>query len=372
MSDNSILVPVSESTTLRQTVEYATRLAPAEDGPGRVRFIYLHPPEAAGDRQQADSSGDGEPTNGDTPELLNRVCVWAREDSDELSESITIETSQIGRDQYLFGPEDIAEALDAETEEHGIGRIVLDPEYDPGIGVPSLRPLQVELRRVCDVDVEEAPVTAPARRSPIEFGGTALQTGAIFGVSFLFYQTLAGTFELFDLVTGTVSATMVAVGLSQITLSRNPTAGSIFTLLRALVYLPYLLWEIVKTNVQVSAAILHPRLPIDPRMTRITPMVWGGLPLTILANSITLTPGTMTVRVEGRSLKVHTLLPASRDGLFDGGLERGVRFVFFGRSAMRIPSLRERRSYEILNPATDGIEESSSPENRQPQGGAGE
>lgn len=372
MSDNSILVPVSESTTLRQTVEYATRLAPSDDGPGRVRFIYVHPPETAGDRQQADSAGGDEPTSEDIPELLNRVRVWAREDSDELSESITIETSQIGRDQYLFGPEDIAEALDAETKEHGIERIVLDPEYDPGIGAPSLRPLQVELSRVCDVDVEEAPVTVPARRSPIEFGGTALQAGAIFGVSFLFYQTLAGTFELFDLVTGAVSATMVAVGLSQITFSRNPTAGSIFTLLRLVVYVPYLLWEILKANVQVSAAILHPRLPIDPRMTRITPMVWGGLPLTTLANSITLTPGTLTVRVDGRSLKVHTLLPASRDGLFDGGLERGVRFVFFGRSAMRIPSLRERRSCEVLNPATDGIEEDGSPDDRQSQGGAGE
>jgi multicomponent Na+:H+ antiporter subunit E len=113
---------------------------------------------------------------------------------------------------------------------------------------------------------------------------------------------------------------------------------------------PYLFWEILKANVQDAAVILHPRLPIDPRMTRITPAVWGGLPVTTLANSITLTPGTLTVRIRGRSLKVHTLLPASREDLFDGSLERAVRFVYYGRAAMNIPSLRERDACEMLHP----------------------
>jgi multicomponent Na+:H+ antiporter subunit E len=117
-----------------------------------------------------------------------------------------------------------------------------------------------------------------------------------------------------------------------------------------LFYVPYLLYEITKANLQVAAVILHPRLPIAPRMTRLESAVWGSLPVTTLANSITLTPGTLTVRVEGRNLLVHSLVPASREGLFDGSLERAVRFVFYGRRAMSIASPRERGDAAVLDP----------------------
>jgi len=45
---------------------------------------------------------------------------------------------------------------------------------------------------------------------------------------------------------------------------------------------------------------------------------------------------------------VHTLVEDAREGLFDGDLERAVRFLFYGRRAMRIESLRDRGETEIL------------------------
>jgi len=77
-------------------------------------------------------------------------------------------------------------------------------------------------------------------------------------------------------------------------------------------------------------------------MEEFSPAVPLGLPVTSLANSITLTPGTVTVDVRERHFHVHALTQSARDGIYEGGLERAIRFVFFGRAAARIPSPRER------------------------------
>jgi len=128
-------------------------------------------------------------------------------------------------------------------------------------------------------------------------------------------------------------------------------------LVRLVIYTPYLLYEIIKSNLLVSYVILHPRLPIEPRMTEVECAVWGGMPVTTLANSITLTPGTLTVRAHGRELVVHSLIPAAREGLFDGGLERGVRFVFYGRRALALATPRERGDCRVLDSGKGGEEE---------------
>ena len=370
-SGSRLLVPVTESTTLRQTVEYAVDAA-LDEGKGYVRFVYVYPGEVrervAGSQPDPGSHSDPGVTDGESPEpaakapgsaLLDRVTVWAGEDAGGREDELTVETATVGTDEYLFSPEDVARALVEDARRHDTGRLILDPEYDPGIGIPLLQPLEDELARYGAVGVEEAPVQRQARRGPLLARTSALQIGALFGISFVFYQVLAGQFVLLDIVTGTISATVVALSISRIAFTRDPSIETAKRTVRMAIYAPYLLWEILKANVQVAAIILHPRMPIDPRMTRIRPALWGALPVATLANSITLTPGTLTVRVRGRSLTVHTLIPPAREDLFDGGLERGVRFVFFGRGSMAIGSPRERGDTDVLQSPdeneTDGV-----------------
>jgi multicomponent Na+:H+ antiporter subunit E len=348
VSDNRLLVPVTESSTLRQTVEYAVGVALGGDGDGYVQFVYVHSPEVSDDRLDEQTGSDVETI----ADLLDRIAVWAEEDAGDHSGELTIETAQVGMDRYLFSPGDVGSVLAEVAQADDIERIVLDPEYDPGVGSPLLRPLEVELARRTDVPVEEAPVRRRVRRAPLLLRSTPLQAGALFFVSFVFYQVLGGTFNMFDIVTGAISGTIVAVSLSRITFNHNPSLKWIGRLLRFVLYIPYLFWEIFKANVQVALVILHPRLPIDPRLTRVDSAVWGSLPVTTLANSITLTPGTLTVRVNGRTMTVHTLVVGAREDLFDGGLERAVRFVFYGRGGMTAPTPRERGDTEILQPVS--------------------
>ncbi|SEO37426.1 multicomponent Na+:H+ antiporter subunit E [Halogranum amylolyticum] len=343
-----VLVPVGESPTLRNTVAYAVQTArerAEETGETAiVHFVYPAVWRAV------------EPTRAEkferAEELLDRVELWAKEDlaGDEEAEDraaepvIDVETAIVGDEDYLFSPADFARVIVAYANEHDLDRIVVDPEYQPGGNAPMLRPLEFELSR-SDLYVEEAPVERPARRGVLVGRESLSQYLIVFGTSYLFYLTLGGFSGTFDLVTGAISAGIVTLVLGQISLKGRPDLKRIpGEFGRMLLYIPYLVWEIAKANVTLAYVILHPRLPIDPKMVQFRAAVWNDLPATTLANSITLTPGTLTVEVSQREFYIHSLTRSARRDLLEGALERAVRFVFYGRAAARIPSPREREA----------------------------
>jgi len=338
------LVPVGDSTTIRNTVAYVVREAvEAAEGGEQPVVHFVYPAGWRSQNLDADPSEEAEA-------LLNRVRAWVREDLgvDDLEEgeplpiSVTVEV--IALDEYLFSPRDYAEVLLSYAEEHGLDHIVLDPEYQPDARAPLLSPLEAELDLTEWVTYEEAPVERGVRGRQLLRGTAGTRAFlAVFGVSFLFYQVLGGFAGTFDYVTGAFSAALVAAVLSGITFTRDiRPRRALLTVGRWFVYIPYLFWEIAKANVQIVYIILHPSLPIDPSMERFRPAVPVGLPVTSLANSITLTPGTVTVDVRQGEFYVHALTDSSRKALYDGGLERAIRFVFFGRGAARFPSPRQR------------------------------
>lgn len=80
-------------------------------------------------------------------------------------------------------------------------------------------------------------------------------------------------------------------------------------------YLPLFLWEVLKANVDVAYRVLHPLRPIRPGIVEVKTTLVSDIGLTFLANSITLTPGTMTVdidREQGR-LYIHWIDVKTRD-----------------------------------------------------------
>lgn len=79
---------------------------------------------------------------------------------------------------------------------------------------------------------------------------------------------------------------------------------------RVLGYLPWLMKEIFVANVEVARVILDPKLPITPRMVVFHGSQDTDLGRAIYANSITLTPGTITTGVEGQDFQIHALRAA--------------------------------------------------------------
>lgn len=344
-TDGPVLVPVGESVTLRNTVAYAIREALASSG--EVHFVAAVAWHDIGDVSATERE--------ELYDLLERVTAWAEADAEG---EIDVETAVVGADEYLFGPDDFARVLGDYAERHGVDRVVFDPEYSPGGNLPLLRPVKTELVE-SGLTVEEAPVERQTRRERLLRRGGLVQFLTLFGISFLFYQVLGGfSGTRFDLATGAVAGLVVAAMLDRITFDGRPRLRTLGRrLLRLAAFVPYLLYEIVKSNLLVAYVVLHPRLPIEPRLTEVRSAVWGGMPVMALANSITLTPGTLTVRVDGQDFLVHTLIPEAREGLFDGALEQGVRFVFYGRIAAGVASPRERGDTRVLEGLRGGDEE---------------
>ena len=92
----------------------------------------------------------------------------------------------------------------------------------------------------------------------------------------------------------------------------------------AVTYFPWLIREIVKSGWSVAKIIVHPRLPISPTMTVVRASQKTAAGVATYANSITLTPGTITVRVNGNDLTVHALTCDGALDLEGGAMDRRV------------------------------------------------
>jgi multicomponent Na+:H+ antiporter subunit E len=340
-----IVIPVEESRTLRDTVAYGVAEAIEAATAGNrveVHFVYV----VIGRSVDEIDSGSATPPG----DLLEQISIWAESDLEEATETesvsdlpaVRFETAAIGTERYLYAPTDYAEEIEAYAIRQGIDRVIVDPAYEPVGYSALLRPLVTEIASR-GLEVSEAPVDRATRRRRFPQGRGILQFLTLFGVSFAFYLLLAWTVGPVDVATGLISASIVAIALSRVSLTRPiPLRGAIMQLARFSLYVPYLAYEVTKANLALARVILHPSLPIDPAVVRFRAAVWGGLPVTTLANSITLTPGTLTIDVGNQEFIVHTLTQGARSDLLGGGLELAVRYIFLGRAAARIPSPRER------------------------------
>ncbi len=94
-----------------------------------------------------------------------------------------------------------------------------------------------------------------------------------------------------------------------------------------LAYLPWLLRELVKSGVEISLCVLNPRVHIAPRIVKIKPTQKTPLGLMIYANSITLTPGTVSIGVSNEEIEVHTLTDNAEKDLINGTMNRRVAAI---------------------------------------------
>ena len=143
------------------------------------------------------------------------------------------------------------------------------------------------------------------------------------GFLFAFWLALSGHYTPVLVTVGAVCA--VACVFAAVRMRTADAEGHPIELFRgAITYFPWLAFEIAKSGWSVTKVILHPRLPISPTMTVVRASQKTPAGMVTYANSITLTPGTITVGVSGNEFTVHALV---RDGALDlegGGMDRRV------------------------------------------------
>ena len=148
----------------------------------------------------------------------------------------------------------------------------------------------------------------------------AVSLGLILFASWLL---MSGVYIPFILMLGVFSCAVVVIIAMRMDVI-DEEAVPLHITLSALLYWPWLMWEIVKANIDVTKRVLG-LAPISPTMVRIKATQKTDLGLVTFANSITLTPGTISIEVEQDGhILVHAISRDGADGVADGDMDRRV------------------------------------------------
>lgn len=166
---------------------------------------------------------------------------------------------------------------------------------------------------------------------------SVIQFGLLLGLWLL----LSGHYDVFHISMGVFSALIVVllhVRLRKYYFFEEELAEAkarmkdVFTVRlrygRVLFYVPWLIWQIVVASLQVAAVVLNPKMPIDPALLRFKTKFPNTSARVILANSITLTPGTITVQIKDDEFLVHALMDVSSSGIMDDSLPGEVAKLY--------------------------------------------
>ena len=144
----------------------------------------------------------------------------------------------------------------------------------------------------------------------------------IFVFLLLFWLLLNGSLSIATLAVG------VVVSLSISLLSRRGMtflSGFRYTpkaVTAALMYLVFFSKELLKANFRLAKIVLSPSLPINPGFVKVRTNLKSPMGRLLLANSITLTPGTLSIEMEGEWLYVHWVTMDAQD--IEGATEQIV------------------------------------------------
>lgn len=131
---------------------------------------------------------------------------------------------------------------------------------------------------------------------------------ATFIIMLTFWTIMSGMFDAFHFSLGILCCLLISFFSSDLLFpdQGKPWFRELIGFIR---YLPYLLWQIVLANLQVTYIVLHPRMleKIDPHLFRFETKLKRPISKVAMAQSITLTPGTITVNIHENQIAVYAL-----------------------------------------------------------------
>jgi multicomponent Na+:H+ antiporter subunit E len=127
----------------------------------------------------------------------------------------------------------------------------------------------------------------------------------LFVTLFILWLLLVWSTSQQDMIAGFVTALLIAFVFGSVFLGEPKRVFAPKRWFFFLCYVPYFLYYCVRANLDVAYRVIHPDLPIRPGIVKVRTRLKSDLAKTFLANSITLTPGTLTVDIRGQDLYIH-------------------------------------------------------------------
>lgn len=148
---------------------------------------------------------------------------------------------------------------------------------------------------------------------------------ATFCIMFAFWVIMSGMFDGFHLTLGVISCLLVAQFSHSLLFFGRSQTSAFGQVLGLLGYLPWLFYQIILSSVDVAKIVLHPRMLdlIDPQLIHFKTQLKTDLAKVTFAQSITLTPGTITVTTHQDDFTVYALTRAGAESL-PGEMEQRV------------------------------------------------
>lgn len=150
-----------------------------------------------------------------------------------------------------------------------------------------------------------------------------------FLIMLIFWVILSGKFDAFHLSLGVISCLIVSFLSADLLFENTRKKGRLKEAWRFLKYSFWLLYEIVIANINVAYLALHPKAKelLDPTIITFKSKLKKNISRVSLANSITLTPGTITIRIEDDVFYVHALTRNFAQGV-PGEMEERLARIF--------------------------------------------
>lgn len=173
--------------------------------------------------------------------------------------------------------------------------------------------------------------TPPAARTGFwaRYRGMILQAVLLMAI----WLVLSGHYDFLHIFFGVISVALVVwmnAHLRSLPLAGETCGASCIRLDRLAIYLVWLVKEIFKSGFYVAWVVIKPVSPISPSMVRFTSKQPNAMARMILGNSITLTPGTVTVDIKDDTFIVHALTDDTAAGLVSGDMESRVAKLYCG------------------------------------------
>ncbi len=174
------------------------------------------------------------------------------------------------------------------------------------------------------------------------FVGTAL-------ILFAFWMLLSGHFDPFHLTLGAICCIITAYLFHDLLFANVRVGDMRVVALRFLCYIPWLIQQIVLSNLHVASVVLRRKMPINPQIITFKTKLETDISSITLANSITLTPGTITMDIRDGVYYVHALDQKVADDLNAGEMEDRVAHIFMEADHLYVEDVLDAaRIYDAL------------------------
>lgn len=154
----------------------------------------------------------------------------------------------------------------------------------------------------------------------------------VFILSVIFWLMLTFEFTMPNLIVGAVASVITSLLFTRFFITNTYKLLQPKRYFWFFVYLFVFIWECIKANIDVAYRVLHPAMPIRPGIVKVKTTLKSDLAKMLLANSITMTPGTISVDIIDDCLYIHWIYVSSEDpevytDIITGAFEKYIKRI---------------------------------------------